>query len=95
MSLTLLIVVGVLSVSLPAAFVLARRSAFACFAASILALGFAAFCAFGFLASFELSDSASWPWQLSYAVLGVASLSTALVGLKGALGRSRLVTSAN
>lgn len=95
MTLTLLVVVGVLSVSLLAAIVLSRRSVFACVAGSILALGFTAFCGFGFLASFEPSDSPSWPWQLAYAVMGIGSLITAVLGLNGAWNRNKLTESAN
>lgn len=41
-------------------------------------LTFAAFCAFGFLASFEPSASPRWPGQVGYAVLGVAGLTGAI-----------------
>ncbi|MEZ7968674.1 MAG: hypothetical protein QMC23_03265 [Rubritalea sp.] len=82
MHLILLITVGFLGLSFIAAIALSRRSAFASIIASIVALGFAAFCAFGFLASFEPMDSPSWPWQLTYGILEVASLTTAFLGLK-------------
>ena len=93
MTLTLLIVVGVLSVSLLVAVALSRRSVFACVTASIFALGLASFCAFGFLASFEPSDSPNWPWQLAYAVIGIAFLVAALLCLKSAWNRNKLTAS--
>ena len=41
-------------------------------------LAFAAFCAFGFLASFEPSASPRRPWKVGYAVLGVGCLTGAI-----------------
>ena len=90
MNLTLLIVIGVLSVSLLGAFALSHQSVIARAAASIFALGLAVFCGFGFLASFEPSDSPAWPWQLTYAVLGLASVIIGLCGLKGAWDSNKL-----
>ena len=90
MNLTLLIVIGVLSVTLLGAFALSRQSVIARAAASIFALGFAAFCGFGFLASFEPSESPAWPWQLAYTALGLASVMIALCGLKGGWNSNKL-----
>jgi hypothetical protein len=84
MNLIFLFVVGVLAVSFLAALALSRRSVFARVTASVFALGFAAFCAFGFLASFELSDSPLSTWHLAYAILGIGSLITVFLGLRGA-----------
>ena len=89
MSPLLLLVAGVLIVSLLAALALSRQSVFARLTAAVLALGFAAFCGFGFLASFEPSDSPNLPWQLGYAALGLGSLGTAFLGLKGAWDRRK------
>jgi len=84
MSVTLLIVVGLLALSGLVTLLLAARSVIARVAASILALGCAAFCAFGFLASFEPSDSPNWPWKVGYGVLGIGALvAAALVLRKG------------
>ena len=40
----------------------------------LLLLGVAAFCAFGFLASFEPHDGNWLPWQLLYAAFALAAL---------------------
>jgi hypothetical protein len=56
-------------------------------AASIFTLGASAFCAFGFLASYELSASEALPWQIMYAILAVSSLITTVILLKGAFSR--------
>ena len=67
-----------------------RQSGIAGVASSIFALGLAAFCGFGFLASFELAASQGLPWQLAYSVIGLGSLVTGLLGLKGVSNRKRL-----
>lgn len=90
MTLILLIVVGVLLAMWLAVLVLSRQSGLARVAASILALGLAAFCGFGFLASFELPASQGWPWQLAYAVAGVGSLITALFGSTAGWNRIKI-----
>jgi uncharacterized membrane protein HdeD (DUF308 family) len=74
MNLIPLIVGGILATFFLAALLLSARFTIARVILSILAIAFAAFCAFGFLASFEPSDSPSWPWQLAYATLGICSL---------------------
>jgi hypothetical protein len=74
----LLVVSAILVTSLFVALVLSSRSLIARATALILALGLAAFYAFGFLASFEPSDSPRWPWQLAYGVLTICLLVTAL-----------------
>ena len=84
MNLLLLIAVGIAGVCFLAALLFTARSVIARAVASVFAFGSAVFCAFGFLASFELSDSPNWPWQLAYGVLGVCALITAgLLCLKG------------
>ncbi len=62
--------------------------------ASIFAFGIAAFCVFGFLASFEYSLAKSWPWHLGYGIVGIGSLIAAILLLKGAWTRGRSVKSA-
>jgi uncharacterized membrane protein HdeD (DUF308 family) len=94
MTFTLLIAVGILALFL-AVLVLSCRSMFARITASVFTFGFAAFCAFGFLASFEPSDSPNWPWQLAYGILGMGSLLAALMLLKGGWHRRRPSGSAN
>ncbi len=84
MNIVFLLVAGVLALLLLAAITLSRRSLIACVTASVFALGIAAFCAFGFLASFELSDSPLSRWHLAYAILGIGSMITAFLGLRGA-----------
>lgn len=79
----LLIVIGLLALSFLATLVLSCRSVGTRIIASICALGLAAFCAFGFLVSYELSDSAKWPWQLTYGVMGSGALLAALLLLRG------------
>ncbi|MBT8045006.1 MAG: hypothetical protein KJO79_08650 [Verrucomicrobiae bacterium] len=85
MTLLLLNIVGVLAVTFLATLVLSRRSLIACIIASVLAIGFTFFCGFGFLASFELSDSPLSSWHLTYAILGMSSLITASFGLRAVL----------
>ena len=74
MKTTILITIGIVLALMPVAWILSTRSLVARIAAILFALGFAAFCGFGFLASFELSSSQRWPWQLAYALLGIGSL---------------------
>ena len=45
---------------------------------SLFLLAFAAFCGFGFLASFEYTGMRMLPWAISYGILGIASLGGAL-----------------
>jgi hypothetical protein len=74
-----LIVVGILAVAFPVCLVVSAQSWVARVIASVVALGFAAFCAFGFLATAELSEALRWPWQLGYGMLGVCALLTPVV----------------
>jgi hypothetical protein len=91
MHFVLLTVVALLLLAFLAALVLCARSFMARVIASILALGFAGLCAFGFLASFEPSDAPRWPWQIAYGILGLGSLITTVLLLgKGSLGRNAL-----
>lgn len=87
----LLIVVGVLSILWLIALALSRRSGFAGVVSSLFALGLAAFCGFGFLASFEYSPAVSWPWQIAYGIIGLGSFLTALLGLKAAWSRNKRI----
>lgn len=73
---TILITVGIVLALVPVALILSTRSLIARIAAVLFALGFAGFCGFGFLASFELPSSQRLPWQLAYALLGIGSLAT-------------------
>jgi LPXTG-motif cell wall-anchored protein len=55
----------------------------------------AAFCAFGFMATFEPSASPRWPWQVGYGLIGLASLGGAIFLLRskrnrGASGGNRV-----
>lgn len=95
MNLLILILAGSLAVSVLVALVLSARSLVARFVASILALGCAAFCVFGFLASFEPSDVPNWPWQVAYGIVGVSSLVSVFFLLKGGRQRCELAESAN
>ena len=76
MNAVVMILIGLFVVSFLVCLGFSTRSLIARIVASLMALGFALFCGFGFLASFELSDSASLPWKIGYGVLGVISLST-------------------
>ncbi|GEM_PF-1703224 len=93
MNLTLLIILGVLSVVLLAALVLFSRSVFARVIIAMFAFGFSAFCAFGFLASFEPLDTPNWPWQLGYATLCIGSIIAGLLALKSACSGKQPSTS--
>jgi hypothetical protein len=56
----------------------------------VVLLALAAFCAFGFLASFELRGRAGLPWKVGYAAAGLALIATAAWLFCGALtGRPR------
>lgn len=92
MNLILLILVGTLLISFLAAVIHCSRSVIARVFLSLVALGLAAFCAFGFLASFEPSDSLNWPWHVAYGILGISSLATALLPLKSIWRRNKIVT---
>ena len=46
-------------------------------ACSLWLLAFAAFCAFGFMASFEPPLAEHRPWQIGYAIAGVLALTAA------------------
>jgi|AntRauTorckE6833_2_1112554.scaffolds.fasta_scaffold08272_4 hypothetical protein len=81
---TTLIIGGILAISFLASLLFLARSVVARVTASIFTLGASAFCTFGFVASYELSASAALPWQIMYAILGVSSLITTAILLKGA-----------
>jgi hypothetical protein len=87
MSTTLIIVIGILAVSVVGltATVLSTRSTIARVITAVLALGFAALCGFGYLASFEVSESPFGPWQLVYGTGGIFSLGAFVVLLLSAL----------
>ena len=92
MNFSILIAAGVLASLFITVLLLARRSIIARAVASIIALAFAAFCGFGYLASSELSAASSWHWQLSYAILGISSFATAILGLKSCFTRRHPAT---
>ncbi|MCP5524179.1 MAG: hypothetical protein H7A46_21810 [Verrucomicrobiales bacterium] len=77
MSLMLLVVGGIITVTFLGALTLSTRPGIAQVAGSMGALGFAAFCVFGFLASLEPTGSAGWPWQLAYGLLGTGAVALA------------------
>ena len=90
MSIILLITVGIILAMVPLVLILSTSSVIVRIIAVIFALGFAAFCGFGFLASFELSAAARWPWQVAYGVLGGGALvTTALLLLWRGAARTR------
>lgn len=89
MNLILLLAIGVLAAFVVAALVLSSRSRIVRVIASVAALGFAGFCTFGFLASFEPSGSPGWPWQAAYGTLSVGSLAISTVLLFGGRRRRR------
>lgn len=91
MTITLLVVVGVLSALLLTTMVLSSGTGFTGVVGPFFALGLAAFCGVGFLASFELSAAQSWSWHLAYAVIGTSSLVSALSGLSRVWNRKRQV----
>lgn len=95
MDITLLFVAGFLSLILIGALAFSRFSVIASILSSVFSLGFAGFCAFGFMACFEPSHSPVWPWQLAYAVLGIGFLAATVRGLTNAWTRIRQSTSAN
>ncbi len=86
---TTLIIGGILALGFFASLLLLARSEVARVIASIFALGASAFCAFGFLASYELSDSAALPWQITYATLGICLLATAVMHLKSVFSKKK------
>lgn len=45
-------------------------------------LGITAFCIFGFMASFEPSETSRLPWQIGYGVAGVACIGGAVMLLR-------------
>ncbi len=79
---TTLIIGGILALGFFASLLLLARSEVARVIASIFALGASAFCAFGFLASFEYSGAAGLPPKVIYATLGICLLATAVMHLK-------------
>ena len=58
---------------------------------SLLLLAIAAFCAFGFMASFEPTDNA-WAFRIGYAVVGIACLVGVVLLIVNVLRRRRSVT---
>ncbi len=95
MDLSLLLVAVFLTVVLIGSMALSRRSLIASLIASGFSLGFAGFCAFGFMACFEPSNSPVWPWQLAYAILGIGFLFATFRGVKSIWERIRQGRSAN
>lgn len=81
MMLILSLVVGTLLVLFTASLIQTSRFAVARAVASLLGLGFAAFCAFGFFASLEPTGLPNWPWQVGYGVLGLGSLAAVALAL--------------
>ena len=46
--------------------------------AALAFLALAAFCLFGFMASFEPSDAPRWPWKIGYALAGIGAITASL-----------------
>lgn len=75
------IVLGLLAALALIGLTLSRASLPVRLSASLFGFGLAAFCGFGYLASFEQSDSPLSPWHLGYAILGLGSLLLSMVGM--------------
>lgn len=70
----LLLVMVVVLFGLLGALACVRQSLAARILSSIVALAFAGFGVFGFLATFEPSEAPAWPWQVGYGILVTGSL---------------------
>ena len=57
--------------------------------AAIMLLGIAAFCVYGFMATFEPIDNATtvWVFRIGYSVVGIACVAGALLAILKALRR--------
>lgn len=77
----MVLAVGLLFVLGLAGTALSVRSVVARFFVIVISFVFAAFCGFGFLASYEIAAADRWPWQLAYGLLGCAGLVAMILSL--------------
>ena len=75
MSTILLILIGIVVLLVPATFLLLPGRMFPRVLAALALMPVLAFCVFGFFASYEYSEiSERLPWQIGYAVVGLACI---------------------
>ena len=82
MNISLLILVGIVVLAIPASFLLLPGRRFPRILAGVALLAVTAFCVFGFLASYEYSAAERLPWQIGYGALGLVCLSGAVMLLR-------------
>lgn len=90
MNITLLILVGIIVLAIPASFLLFPGSRIPRVFAALALVAVLAFCVFGFLASYEYSEASKrLPWQIGYGIIGLSCLSGAVLLLRPSRGRSK------